>query len=85
MIPLHVRSERRGQIGRGAGRVRTAIGGGDGRSKDLTVDELAGRVGKSVDHVQAVLDGYPNSVQRQTMLDTVDEIAASLGFSLNVT
>ena len=45
--------------------------------QDLTVDELAGRVGKSVDHVQAVLDGYPNSVQRQTMLDTVDEIAAS--------
>ena len=53
--------------------------------QDLTVDELARRVGKPVDHIQAVLDGYPNSVKRPTVLDTVDEIAASLGLSLNVT
>jgi transcriptional regulator with XRE-family HTH domain len=51
----------------------------------LSVEELAARAGKQVDHVQAVLDGYPNSQKRLTQLDTVDQIAGVLGLTLELT
>jgi hypothetical protein len=50
----------------------------------FTVEELARRAGKSVHHVRAVLDGYPNSTRRPTQLDTVDAIAAELGLKLDL-
>jgi hypothetical protein len=50
----------------------------------LTVDELARRAGKNARHVQAVLDGYPNTTRRPTQLDTVDAIAAELGMKLDL-
>lgn len=52
-------------------------------AQGLNPQRLSDRTGKGVRHIQAVLDGYPNS--RRTMLDTVDEIAEALGLQLDVT
>ena len=55
------------------------------RRQGMSVRGLAERTGKQVDHVQAVLDGYPNTTKRPTELDTVGEIAAVLGLKLDLT
>ena len=54
------------------------------KRQGLAVEELAKRTGKRADHVQAVLDGYPNTAKRPTQLDTVDEIASALGLKLDL-
>ena len=54
-------------------------------SQGLDVERLAKETGKSVGHVAAVLDGYPNSTLRPTQLDTVGEIAGALGLRLDLT
>jgi hypothetical protein len=51
----------------------------------VSVEELAARTGKQVKHVRAVLDGYPNTTQRPTQLETVDDIARVLGLKLDLT
>jgi hypothetical protein len=51
----------------------------------IEVADLAKRAGKRVDHVQAILDGFPNTTRRPTQLDTVDTIAAELGLKLDLT
>jgi transcriptional regulator with XRE-family HTH domain len=51
----------------------------------MTEQQLADKTGKSRDHINAVLAGYPNSVKRPTQLDTVDEIAAAIGHRLEIT
>ena len=50
----------------------------------MTPADLARRAGKRVGHVAAVLAGFPNTTQRPTGLDTVDEIAAELGLKLDL-
>jgi RNase H-fold protein (predicted Holliday junction resolvase) len=50
----------------------------------IDVRRLAQLTGKQIDHVEAVVNGYPNSMQRPTQLDTVDEIAATLGRKLDL-
>lgn len=50
----------------------------------ITVRRLAELTGKGTDHVEAVIHGYPNSKQRPTQLDTVDEIATVLGLKLDL-
>lgn len=50
----------------------------------MTLHQLAERTGKGVDHLKAVLAGYPNSKIRPTQLDTVDQIAAALGLKLDL-
>jgi RNase H-fold protein (predicted Holliday junction resolvase) len=50
----------------------------------IDVRRLAELTGKQIDHVEAVVNGYPNSMQRPTQLDTVDEIAATLGRKLDL-
>jgi hypothetical protein len=50
----------------------------------ISVEQLASMTGKQVDHLQAVLDGYPNSTQRPTQIDTVSDIAAKLGLKLDL-
>jgi hypothetical protein len=50
----------------------------------VSVAELAARTGKQVDHIEAVLQGYPNSKVRPTQLDTVGEIAEELHLRLGV-
>lgn len=65
-----------------------AIGDGlrsEMRRQGISVNDLASRTGKEVDHVRAVLDGYPNTTKRPTELDTVGEIAAVLGLKLDLT
>jgi hypothetical protein len=52
--------------------------------RNIDVRGLAELTGKQVDHVDAVVNGYPNSIQRPTQLDTVDEIAAALGRKLDL-
>jgi transcriptional regulator with XRE-family HTH domain len=54
------------------------------RRQGLSVEELAAKTGRRVDHVEAVLKGYPNSRERRTQLDTVDEIAGALGLKLDL-
>jgi hypothetical protein len=54
-------------------------------SQGLSFDQLANLTGKRVDHLEAVLAGFPNSESGTTMLDTVDDIAASLGLELTLT
>jgi hypothetical protein len=53
-------------------------------TRGFDVGRLAELTGKRVDHIRAVLDGYPNTKQRPTQLDTVDEIAETLGFELGL-
>jgi hypothetical protein len=48
------------------------------KRQKMTSTDLAKRTGKQVDHIEAVLDGYPNTKRRPTELDTVDEKPASL-------
>jgi hypothetical protein len=55
------------------------------KRQKMTSADLAARTGKQVDHVKAVLNGYPNTKRRPTELDTVDEIAAALGLKLDLT
>ena len=55
------------------------------KRQGMGVEQLAAQTGKSAEHVEAVLDGYPNSKERPTQLDTVDEIAAALGLKLDLT
>jgi transcriptional regulator with XRE-family HTH domain len=50
----------------------------------VSIGQLAERTGKSVEHIEAVLDGYPNTMKRPTQLDTVDEIAQAVGLKLSV-
>jgi hypothetical protein len=51
----------------------------------LSVEQVAAETGKQVDHVQAVLEGYPNTTQRPTPLDTFDEVARAVGLKLDLT
>lgn len=53
-------------------------------AQGVSVEELANRAGKQVEHVQAVLDGYPNTTQRPTQLETVDDLARELGLQLDL-
>jgi len=53
--------------------------------KRLDVADLARKAGKDARHVQAILDGYPNTTTGRTQLDTVDAIAAELGLKLDLT
>jgi transcriptional regulator with XRE-family HTH domain len=50
----------------------------------ISIGQVANRTGKSVEHVEAVLNGYPNTTERPTQLDTVDDIARVLGLTLGV-
>ena len=55
---------------------------GDGLTSEMkrqgvSVNELAARTGKQVDHLQAVLDGYPNTTKRPTELDTVGDCSCA--------
>jgi len=54
------------------------------RDQGMTPADLATRAGKRVDHVEAVLAGFPNTTQRPTELDTVDEFAAELAPKLDL-
>jgi hypothetical protein len=55
------------------------------KRQNLDVGGLAKKAGKDVRHVQAILDGYPNTTAGRTQLDTVDAIAAELGMKLDIT
>jgi transcriptional regulator with XRE-family HTH domain len=50
----------------------------------LNAERLAQKAGKNLGHVEAVLNGYPNSGKRPTQLDTVNEIAEAMGCRLAV-
>lgn len=52
--------------------------------KGVTVEELAARTGMRVNHIEAVLAGYPNTTRRPTQLDTVHKLASALGLKLDV-
>jgi transcriptional regulator with XRE-family HTH domain len=52
--------------------------------KGLTVEDLSTLTGMRVDHIRAVLGGYPNSTKRPTQLDTVHRLASALGLKLDV-
>jgi transcriptional regulator with XRE-family HTH domain len=52
--------------------------------KGVTVEELSTLTGMRVDHIRAVLAGYPNSTKRPTQLDTVHRLASALGLKLDV-
>jgi hypothetical protein len=51
----------------------------------ISVHEVADRTGKPIDHIEAVLEGYPNTTKRPTQRDTVDDIARAIGFKLGLT
>ena len=48
------------------------------------MEELSTLTGMRVDHIHAVLGGYPNSTKRPTQLDTVHRLASALGMKLDV-
>jgi transcriptional regulator with XRE-family HTH domain len=52
--------------------------------KGLNEQRLAEQTGKDLRHVEAVLEGYPNTVRRPTQLDTVNEIAEAMGCRLAI-
>jgi transcriptional regulator with XRE-family HTH domain len=52
--------------------------------KGLTLEELSAQTGMRVDHIRAVLGGYPNTTKRPTQLDTVHKLASALGLKLDV-
>jgi hypothetical protein len=52
-------------------------------AQDTSIRQDAERTGKSVDHVEAVLDGYVNTTKRPTEPDTVDEIVIAVGLRLS--
>ena len=55
------------------------------KSQHRSPELIAKRTGKQLDHVEKILAGYPNSPEGTTMLDTVDEIAKTLGLKLDLT
>jgi transcriptional regulator with XRE-family HTH domain len=54
------------------------------KRQKMTPAELARRTGRQVGHVEAVLEGYPNTREGGTELDTVDAIARALGLKLDL-
>lgn len=54
-------------------------------SQGHDIEWLVEQTGKKRDHLEAVLDGFPNTTQRPTELDTVDDIAGKLGLRLDIT
>lgn len=66
---------------------RTFAGSAPGRKRAVEfqgvgVEQLAEPTGKGVDHLSAVIEGYPNTNPGTTMIDTVDEIARELGLKI---
>jgi hypothetical protein len=54
------------------------------RTQGISEHELAVKAHKREDHIEAVLNGFPNTTKRPTQLDTVDEIARALGLKLDL-
>jgi hypothetical protein len=51
----------------------------------ISVHQIADETGKRVEHIEAVLEGYPNTRKRPTQPDTVDDIARAVGLKLGLT
>ena len=54
------------------------------RRQQMKPADLASESRKNIDHVRAVLAGYPNTKEGRTILETVDEIASVLGLRLDL-
>ena len=52
--------------------------------KGMSHEDLSTLTGMRVDHIRAVLAGYPNTTKRPTQLDTVHKLASALGLKLDV-